>query len=71
MAILVGQMLQIAPVLLCSGDCLYCDRCGGEGEARCRFGQYREQELGTGGWRVAILLMNPGLAAVGQGGGIV
>ena len=65
-----------SPVLLCSGDCLcllYCDRCGGEGEARCGAGLVNtgEQELGTGGWRVAILLMNPGLAAVRRGGGIL
>ena len=40
----------------------------GEGEARCRFGQYREQEPGAGGWGAAILLMNPGLAAVWRGG---
>ena len=41
-----------SPVLLCSGDCLcllYCDRCGGEGEAGAGLVNTGEQELGQEG----------------------
>ena len=67
MEILVGQMLQF------SGCAVFCRLLAAAVRERPGAGLVNtgEQELGAGGWGAAILLMNPGLAAVSRGGGIL
>ena len=64
MAILVGQMLQF------SSCAVFCRLLPAVVRERPGAGLVNtgEQEPGAGGWGAAILLMNPGLAAVSWGG---